>query len=67
MTRVPSQKPLDYLRDHWCLLCGHRWAAQVVLTDSAICLSGERRVYCPRCSSPSVKSDPAEPLKAEPD
>lgn len=49
------------LRDRECMACGHKWTAPVVLSQWTANLSGEAKVWCPKCNSPAVMSSPAYP------
>src|SRR3990167_4857080 len=39
---------MDKLRD-WECSCGHKWTAQVVLSEHTQNLSGEAAQFCPKC------------------
>lgn len=53
------------IRKRECLSCHHTWTALVVLSKHTTNLSGEATVWCPRCTSRSVMSSPAEPANPE--
>ena len=51
-----------YNRIWTCFECGHKWKTQVVLSDNAISLSGEKKEWCPKCNSGNVWGEPAKEL-----
>lgn len=46
------------VRDRECMACSHEWTAPVFMSKNTTRLSGEQAVYCPKCDSNTVVSQP---------
>ncbi len=47
-----------------CLMCGHKWTAPVVVSESNQNTSGEKTNWCPKCGTKSVMSSPVVVVEA---
>ena len=62
MRRWRATEWMMQVRDRECLSCKHTWTAPVVLSRHTQNLSGEAKIWCPKCNSPAVMSMPVREI-----